>query len=162
MIRLHPVPGFHQPPLSYIHVEDLAEILIRAAERGGRVPSTVAGDSEQDQPGEGVYYAVAPEYPTLADWGRMARPLLRRPFAPVIPMPNPLPWFFASCSEVLAQLRGRAEMFNRDKIREAQVESWACSPAAIERDLDFTPPKPLQKRLEETIEWYKQAGWLRR
>jgi nucleoside-diphosphate-sugar epimerase len=143
-------------------VDDLLEILRLAAERGQRAASLAIDEAAQSKPGQGIYYAVAPEYPTLADWGRMARPLLRRPFAPVLPMPNPLPWMFASCSEMLAQIRGRAEMFNRDKIREAQVESWACSPAAMQRDLGFTPPRSLQDRLAETIEWYKQAGWLRR
>jgi nucleoside-diphosphate-sugar epimerase len=150
LIRIHPVPGMKDAPLSYIYIDDLSEILMRAAADGKRVPPP-----DRPVPGEGIYNAVAPEFYTLADWGRLVRPMLRRPFAPVIRIPGPLPMLMARFNEFVQHLRGKANMFNRDKIREALVESWACSSAAIERDLHFVPPKPLAVRLRETIDWYQ-------
>jgi nucleoside-diphosphate-sugar epimerase len=148
--RFHPVPGMKNPPLSFIFIDDLSDVLMRAASLGKRVPPP-------DRPvlGEGIYHAVVPEHPTLAEWGRMVRPMLRRPFAPVIYIPDPVPMLVARFNEALQGMRGKATIFNRDKVREAQVDSWACSAAALERDLHFVPPKPLAVRLKETIEWHK-------
>jgi dihydroflavonol-4-reductase len=154
-MRFHASPSFTPPPLSYIYVADLVEILLRAAERGTRV--SVAADNG---PAAGHYFAVAPEYPTYAELGRIVRPMLRRPFAPVIPLASPVAWCVAGASELVSRLRGQPEEFGFDKFREAFVSSWACSPAAVERDLGFTPPLQLAARLQETVDWYQQAGWL--
>ncbi|MCU0879282.1 MAG: NAD-dependent epimerase/dehydratase family protein [Pirellulaceae bacterium] len=154
-MRFHASPSFTPPPLSYIHVADLVEILLRAAERGTRIPA----DAEAS-PAAGRYFAVAPEYPTYAELGRIVRPMLRRPFAPVIPLAGPVAWCIAGASELVSRLRGQPEEFGFDKLREAFVSSWACSPAAVERDLGFTPPLPLAARLQETIDWYQKSGWL--
>lgn len=151
--RFFPIAGLQNPPLSYIHGEDLAEVLILAAERGKRVPP-----SDKRVPGEGIYFAVVDEHPTMADWGRMVRPMVKRPFAPIVCIPPPVPMLAARISEGVNWLFGKADIFNRDKIREAQAESWACSPAAIHRDLEFVPPKTLAQRLQETIDWYKTNG----
>lgn len=153
--RFHPVPGSKDPPLSYIYVDDLSEVLTLAAEKGKRVPPPSAPVA-----GEGIYHGVVPEYPTWAEWGMMARPMLNRPFAPVIRVPHPIPMITARINEIMQQVRRKPDMFNRDKVRESQVDSWACSAAAIERDLGFKPQKNLTERLQETIDWYKANRWL--
>ncbi len=154
LVRFHPSPGLSPPPLSYIYVADLVEILIRAAERGTRLPA------QGINAGQGCYFAAAPEYPTYAELGRLVRLMLRRPFAPVIPVVGPLAWCVAGASELIGQCRGKPQELNFDKLREALAGSWACSPAAAERDLGFSAPKPLVDRLRETIDWYASAGWL--
>lgn len=160
-LNLHPIPGYHQPALSYIHVEDLVEIVLRAAERGQTVPPAANGtQGDGSSPGRGIYFAVASEYPTYADLGRIAGPLLHRPFAIVLPCLGPVPWMLAGVSEFVQKLRGKADELNYDKIREATAESWACSAEGAKRDLAFAPPKPLAERLAETIEWYRREKWL--
>jgi nucleoside-diphosphate-sugar epimerase len=154
LVRFHPSPGLSPPPLSYIYVADLVEILLRAAERGTRLPAQGANA------GQGCYFAAAPEYPTYAELGRLVRAMLRRPFAPVIPLVGPMAWCVAGASELIGQCRGKPQELSFDKLREALAGSWACSPAAAERDLGFSPPKPLAVRLQETIDWYAAEGWL--
>jgi len=154
--RCHPVPGWTVPPLSYIYIDDLVEILLRAAERGTRLPANGAAAS-----GQGYYFAAAPEYPDYAALGRLVRPFLQRPWAWIVPMPKPLPKIVAGTNEVLMKLRGKPEMFNLDKIREAGVASWACSHEAVKADLDFEPPESLTDRFEQTVAWYRRAGWIR-
>jgi len=155
LLRFHPSPGLSPPPLSYIHVADLVEIIIRAAERGSRLPA-----HENGSPGLGRYFAVMGEYPSYAELGRIVRPMLQRPFAPVIPLAAPLVWCLAGASEAIGRLRGRPEDLSFDKLREALAGSWACSTAAVERDLGFAPLKPLAERLQETVDWYAREGWL--
>jgi nucleoside-diphosphate-sugar epimerase len=154
-LRFHPSAGLSPPPLSYIYVADLVEILLRAASRGSRLPA-----AENGSPALGRYFAVAAEHPTWAELGRLVRPMLGRPRAPVVSLAGPLAWCVAGASELVARLRGQPEELSFDKLREALAVSWACSTEAVRRDLDFAPPKPLADRLQETIDWYRREGWL--
>lgn len=154
-MRVHVLAGTTWPKLSFIHVHDLVELLLRAAQRGTRLPA-----NPQAEPGVGVYFACAPEQPDYAEFGRLLRPLVGRPRALMLAFPFPVPWLVAGASEVAARLRGRMEMFNVDKIREASVTSWACSPEAARRELGFQPAASLVDRLQSTVAWYQQHGWL--
>lgn len=155
LVWSHASPGIRSPALSWIYVSDLIDFLLLAAERGSTLPAdgNVAA-------GRGIYFAVAPELTTWTELGRIAKPLLGRPWASTLPLPKPLAWFAAIVSEGLGRLRGEAAELNRDKIREACVTSWACSGAAAARDLQFTPPKSFADRVRETIDWYFENGWL--
>jgi nucleoside-diphosphate-sugar epimerase len=153
-LRSHLCPGWHPPALSYIHVNDLVDLLLAAAERGERVPA-----HEPTYTGRGRYFAVAPEHPTYAELGLLLRPMLARPHAPVIRVPAPLAWFAGGLSEWFGRLRGTPEELCFDKMRDAIVPSWACSGEAARRDLGFTPAKPLNQRLAETVDWYQANGW---
>jgi nucleoside-diphosphate-sugar epimerase len=160
-LNLHLIPGYHQPALSYIYVGDLVEILLRVAARGQLAPPQVDGQKRTGQErGRGIYFAVAPEYPTYADLGRIMGPFLHRPYTFVVPCLGPVPWIVAGASELLQKLRGVPDELNYDKIREATAESWACSAEAAKRDLAFAPPKPLAERLAETIDWYRREKWV--
>lgn len=157
--RFHPVPGWRHPPLSWIYVDDLVEQMVLAAEKGERVPAAAARHPEEHI-GEGVYFAAAAEHPSYADFGAMTRPMLRRPFMPVVPCPAPVSMFLASINETFSWLRGKPDVFNRDKIREALVESWACSHEKSQRQLGFEPAANLEQRVRDVIAWYQKKGWL--
>jgi nucleoside-diphosphate-sugar epimerase len=146
--RCHLSPGFRSPPLSYIHVADLVQLLLAAAERGTRVSANGA-----KEPGKGYYFAAAPEHPTYAELGKILRRMLGHPRAPVIPVPGLLAYGMGALNEVLGRWRGRAEELCRDKIRDALAPSWACSGEAAKRELGFEPARPLAVRLEETVGW---------
>lgn len=160
-LNLHVVPGSQPPPLSYIHVSDCVELLLRARERGEVVATNRNGHhGKQRGSGKGYYFAVAPEYPSYAELGKMAGPLVRRPYVLVLSCPNPIPWMIGGISQALATLRRKPDDLNLDKIQEALAPSWACSAEAAKRDLSFAPAKPLQERLAETLNWYQQEHWL--
>jgi dihydroflavonol-4-reductase len=151
----HPSPGFSPPALSYIHVTDLVDLLLRVAQRGACVSAN--GDGH---PAGGRYFAVVPEYPTYADLGRIVRPMLGRPRARILRVAAPMAWCIAGLSECLAHLQGAAREVNLDKIREALAPSWACSGEVACHDLGFAPARRLADRLQETIDWYGAHGWL--
>lgn len=171
-LNLHVVPGSHPPPLSYIHVADCVELLLRAREHGATVlpgndPPGQNGHSgnkgqsgHSHRQGQGYYFAVAPEYPSYAELGKMAGPLVQRPRVRVVNCPPPIPWVIGGISQAIAALRRKPDELNLDKIQEALAPSWACSADAIKRDLSFAPPKPLQERLAETVSWYQREKWL--
>jgi nucleoside-diphosphate-sugar epimerase len=153
--RCHVSPGFFPPALSCIYVKDLVELLLRAADQGNTLPAV-----ENGQPGKGRYFAAAPEYPTYADLGRMLRPMLRRPFAPIIPVPGPLAYAVGGINELVSRVRGRPEELSVDKIRDALATSWACSGEAARRDLGFAPAKTLTERMQETVDWFMANKWI--
>jgi dihydroflavonol-4-reductase len=164
-LNLHVAPGLHSPPLSYIHVSDCVELLLRACERGEVVTTSQNGQNghrhcSSGGNSKGYYFAVAPEYPSYAEFGKMAGQLIRRPYVLVLPFPGPLPWVVGGISQALATLRRQPDDLNLDKIQEALAPSWACSAEAAKRDLSFAPPKSLQERLAETVSWYQQERWL--
>jgi nucleoside-diphosphate-sugar epimerase len=154
-MRIHVVPGMQPPPLSYVYVKDLVELLCNAARSGRRLPAERRGCN-----GDGYYFACAPEYPNYSEFGRMLREAVGRRFAPIVSVPEPLPTLIASLQEVTARLTGTAQPLNRDKIREALVPSWACSGAAAARDIGFHPAKSLAERIRTTAQWYIDHGWL--
>ncbi len=154
--RIHPLAGFPTPPLSLIHVEDLVELLLAAAERGDRLPGKIANA----EPAAGAYFACVDCWPDYAQLGRIIRTLLNRPFAPLLHLPDPFAWIAGAGNELVSRVLRRKDTFNFDKIREARSASWACSPARAQRDLGFSPAAPLFARLRQTVEWYREAGWL--
>jgi nucleoside-diphosphate-sugar epimerase len=173
-LNLHVVPGFRPPPLSYIHVSDCVELLLRAREHGATVLPESNGREVYDcgqkghsnhngdphRQGQGYYFAVAPEYPSYAAFGKMAGPLMHRHSVCVVNCPRPIPWIIGGISQAIAAIRRKPDELNLDKIQEALAPSWACSADAIKRDLSFAPSKPLQERLAETVSWYQREHWL--
>ncbi len=158
-LRVHPVPGWRRPPLSYIHVSDLVDVLIAAAERGRRVKPPDASRPGTTGPA-GFYFAEAGEYPDWGEFGRMFARAIGRPRAPVVPLPAPIPWCVGAVSQAAGRLRGRAPLLNVDKIREARASSWACSSTWTRRDLGFRPGQSLESRVRDTARWFQEHGWL--
>jgi len=192
--RIHVVPSWSPPRLSFIYVTDLAEILIRAAERGDRLrPQRRAGPPTQSdlsvrhddslpweagirateqhadrlthsttaaENGPGCYFACDDEHPTYAQLGRMMANALDQHHVLLLGIADPLAFFVAGIFQLANAARGRSGHVCIDKMRDAVVDSWACSPDAARKALDFQPPLPLATRLRESVAWYRQHGWL--
>ncbi len=153
--RVHLCPNFRSSQLSLIYVEDLVELLIRAAEVGERV---VPNDPDAKE--QGYYFACADTYPTYAELGRMIAQALGGSPVCVLPLLQPIPWIVGYLSEWKSYATGRASTLTRDKIREANAPSWACSPARSERQLGFAPHRPIVDQLRQTVQWYREQRWL--
>ncbi|GIW91150.1 MAG: epimerase [Pirellulaceae bacterium] len=155
--RLHLNPGSHSPRLSLIHVDDLCRVIIAAAEKGERAPSS------SQRPGEGIYFAVGhPQYPTYVELGQMIATGLfdGRRTVRVIRVPTRLAWLIGWTNEGLSRVRRRPDLLNRDKIREGTAPSWVCSGEKIRQQFSFQPAAPLEQQLHEVARWYVEAGWV--
>jgi len=62
--------------------------------------------------------------------------------------------------DVVSRIRRRPGWVGSDKIREVLAGSWTCSPAKARQQLGWSPSAPLADRLQETAQWYRDAGWL--
>jgi len=154
--RLHLIPGFGSPCFSLIHADDLVKLLILAARRGTRLQP--AG-LEARTSSEGYYFASCEKDPTYAELGRMIASVMGRRVLP-LPLLRPVVWTVAVATEAISQLIRRPLYLNLDKVREATAGSWICSPQAAIDQLGFSVSAPLEERLRQTVQWYRQQKWL--
>jgi nucleoside-diphosphate-sugar epimerase len=155
--RIHFVPGSGKHAFSLVYAGDLADLLIRAADHGERLP---AGKDGADSPGRGCYFAASSEHPTYAELGRLLGRALGYGHIFCLRCGPMTVRTVAAVSEWLGRLRGRAVYLSTDKIREALAGSWACSAAKAASQLGFAPAQPLADRLRQTADWYRAQGWL--
>lgn len=152
MIGWHFVPGFREFSFSTIHVEDLATALIGVAERGKRLTA--------DSASQGIYFCAADETVTYAGLGKMIGQATGRKRTRILRVPMTLLWCLGAFNELLGRLISRPQFLNLDKYREAKAGSWTCNNQKIFREVGFAPERPLAERLQQTVDWYRQHGWL--
>lgn len=154
---IHPVVGMGRTRLALLHVEDLLDLLLKAACHGERLAPTESNDTE---PGTGVYFASHDSAPTYSEFGSLiARAMRRRVVS--IPLLPPVAWSAAAASQLWSQIRRRPDAFNIDKIREAVQPSWAISNEKAKRHFEWQPRASLEEQLRDTIEWYGANQWIK-
>ena len=154
---IHPVPGYFPNSYSMIHVGDLVEVLILAADRGKRLPD---GNGPTSDAGTGYYFAACDEHPTYYQLGRLIGAALGRRRTLTIPFAVPVVRCVGAFGELTGRLRGQPSVMNWDKAREAAAGSWICSAEKAKQELGFTVPSSLGDRLNQTAQWYRDVGWL--
>lgn len=152
---VHLVPGWgggsHR--LLLIHVDDMVEGLLLAAEKGERVG--VGG-----LPGRGVYFLAGEENPTYVELGQAMSGALGRKSPANVRVPGWLLKLAGIGGDVKGWVGGQPAWINSDKMNEALAGSWVCSAAKARSQLGWSPAASLADRLRETVRWYRQAGWL--
>lgn len=153
---MHVVVGFHTPRLSLIHVDDLVDLLLRAAAAGETLPLPTGAAGS----GRGIYFACDDrEHPTYWQFGqRVAAALGRRVL--VWPLWRCVGRMVGGSAEIVSAATGTVQILSRDKVREAIAWSWACSAAKARNQLGFAPALPLDARLRQTADWFREHGWL--
>ncbi len=154
---VHIVPRWRAQRVSAIHAGDVAEAMLLAAARGRRI---VPCPSDGASAAAGCYFLAAERDVTFFELGHMIGAALGRRRTFVLGLSTPGVWALGLCTEALGRIIGRPWPFNLDKAREAVAGSWSCSPAAAAADLQFSVAKPLEDRLRQTADWYRENGWL--
>jgi nucleoside-diphosphate-sugar epimerase len=155
---LHVVPSMGRNRFSLIHATDLADLMIRAAERGSRLPPPPLNGSPRT--GQGYYFAACEVDPVYDDLGRMIGQALQRRNVFPMHIAIPLVWMISAGVEAISQIERRPLYLHIDKAREITAGSWICSSHAARDDFGFQVGAPLVDRLRQTVEWYRREGWL--
>jgi len=156
-LRIHLIPGRAARRYSILHAQDLAEMLIAAAERGARLCPPGSLESTQAR---GYYFAACDEHPTWRELGELIREVAghRRMFTWAFAMP--VFRAIAATSEGIGHIRRRPAVVGIDKAREVAAGSWACSPRRAADELGFSVTAPLADRIRQTLEWYRRSRWM--
>lgn len=143
-----PVFGRGRQELTFVYVTDLARALVAAAQA-----DAAAGK---------VYYGTHPEIvDQLAFMGAIARVVRSDGRLPrILPIPA-LPARAALwVTQLAALLVGRATVLTADKANEFFADSFACSPAPLERDTGWRAEHGLASGVPLTAAWYRDHRWL--
>ena len=131
---------------SAIYVKDLVEGLLAAA-RSPRAP--------------GRAYFLAHAQPV--SWRQLrttAARIMARRTPRVVKVPFAVAHAVGAYAEFWARLCGKPGIVSREKIAEARCMAWICDTTRAEEELGFVAPTSLHEGLEQTLAWYKEAGWL--
>jgi dihydroflavonol-4-reductase len=142
--------GFGPKQFSFIHVDDLCQVLMAAGERG----DTLSVDDIE----RGVYFVSDPRPYSWEEFCQALSRALGRRNARVVPVPEFVGWLAAAGSELAARLQGQVSILNRDKAREMAQEAWTCSPERATKALGFHPEYALDTGLAHTVAWYRKQG----
>lgn len=154
---VHCIPAVARVRYSLIHVEDLVELLIHAAERAETIDPALPQGSGQ---GKGYYFAAYPEAPPYAELGQLVAQSLGRRRALPLHLASPIVWLAGAIMEGYAQCIRRTQYISIDRAREMTAGEWWCSPQKAISQLGLEFPVPLAERLASTAAWYREHGWL--
>ena len=144
-IAIHAVP--RQNRFSIVHVADLVDALLRAADRSQAVGRT---------------YNVANDAPV--SWQELYTEIAAAAsLEPTLNLQLPLPAIAAAgyAGDVVSALTGWHTLANRHKTRLARPRWWLCDPSRAHDELGWISTIPLQRGVRDTYLWYLAARWMR-
>ncbi len=144
-VAIHAAPRDHA--FSLVHVADLVDILLLAAEHDAARGRTYFAAGEDGVTWRALYAEIA------AAAGA-------RPFELQIPLPALR--LAAHAADVVGSLMGRQTLLNRNKAALARPRWWLCDSSRARDELGWVPKIGLQEGVRATYLWYLEAGWLNR
>lgn len=143
---LEPYIGDLPQRLSFIYVEDLASIAMRALEQEGMTFPAVFNLSD------GNSYS---RY-ELADIVKSELNLRVFKFH----LPYPIVRALAVLMETLYRFSDKAPVLNLEKLNELTAANWSCCIDNVRNDLHYVPRYDLKNGMRRTIEWYRENRWI--
>lgn len=138
--------GTHSQKLSFVHAQDVAGAVFRILDHPqGIHRKFIVSDGHAYQ---------------TEDLGDAIRNALGKSRTLKIKLPLSLVRPIAHFTEWTGRIQGKARPLNREKIAELAASNWHCDPSPLLQEIGFSPTFDLKKGMLQTIEWYKQHGWL--
>jgi len=142
--------GMGPKHFSFVHVDDLNQALIAAAERGKTL--------SRDNLTQGIYFASDPNPYSWEDFCIALSRALGRGRPKVVSVPEVVGWATGAGAELGSRLLGKVSIMNRDKAKEMAQEAWTCSPERATQEIGFRAEYLLDPGLENTVAWYRTQG----
>lgn len=131
--------------INLIHVQDLVEGIIQAAENESGVGK--------------IYFMANDERYSMEYLAHLIAATLRKKRI-TLHIPDIMIYLLATISEYLAWLKGSPTIFNRQKALEAAQPYWVCNSSRARKELGFRQKITIQEGIQQTLDWYFQNKWL--
>ena len=138
--------GFRKQMLTFIYVEDLVKAIY---------------DALQKAPVGNRYIISEDRAYTQKEFRTLAAAKLGKKF--VLPVVAPI-WVLkcvCAVSGFIGRLKGKPMTLNPDKYKIMKQRNWRADIGAARRDFGFNPTTDLATGISRSIDWYRQAGWLK-
>jgi len=136
--------GSKDQMLSFIHVNDLARIIIEL--------STSSIKKE-------IYNLSDGEAYTVFRLNQIVKTALNRT-TKVFVLPLLMVRTIALFTEFAGKIKGKIPILNLDRIKEFEQLNWLCDNRKIKYEIDFIPEYTLEEGMKMTINWYKENDWI--
>ncbi|PEN11356.1 NAD-dependent epimerase [Longibacter salinarum] len=141
-----PVAGpASKPAVSLVHVKDLARGMV---------------DSAMHEDAEGETYFIGSERAYSWNDVKDAATSALDTWALTVPVPTPLVGAVGAASELFGRLTGDYPALNREKTKEIRHACTICSSDKAKREIGYHQQIDLADGVANTIDWYKDRGWL--
>lgn len=137
--------GYRRQLLTFIYVKDLAAAVYDALEHA---------------PVGEVYNISENRSYTQSEFRKIVGKLMNKKI--VIPVRMPL-WgvkWVSAIAEKIGVAQNKPSTLNRDKYKIMKQRNWNVDISKARRDFGFTPRVDLEQGVKESLEWYKEQGWL--
>ena len=156
------VPGWLDRFYSFVDVDDLATLLIAAAERGERAePSTLDPIPAENGrcSGRGVYFATSAVPVRFSEFGvAIGNALGRKVKTQKIPPMGVLGT--GVYGEIVKTVAKKSPPLDWNKAVEALFGAWICSGEKAARGLGVRFETPLAEQFAAATDWYRREGWI--
>jgi len=142
---LQPMVGFHEKYISLIHVLDLVRGIVMAGESNAARGNT--------------YFISSQRAYGWKEVGEITRRAMGRR-ALRVRIPEPGVYAIASIAQFASLFSPKPALINLEKARDMVQDFWTCDGSKAQHDFGFVPEISLEQGIEETVAWYRKAGWL--
>lgn len=130
--------------LSFVYVEDLAELIVLSLAKKTNSKVLIISDGSN--------------YSCNVFAGLLKKKLHKKTLRLVIP--KAVVYLLCSVNTLLSKISQKPFLVNSDKYHELIAKSWSCSSEEMKRDLGFTPKYNLEEGISKSINWYKENKYL--
>ena len=137
--------GYKRQDITFVYVKDVVQAVFLALDKGENGRQYFLSDGE-------VYQST-----TFSDLihEELGRPWWIRITAPVWVLR--IVTFFG---EYIGRMTGKVTALNNDKYNILKQRNWRCDIQPAIDELGYQPTVKLEQGVKETIQWYKEHGWL--
>ncbi|MCD7899518.1 MAG: NAD(P)-dependent oxidoreductase [Bacteroides sp.] len=137
--------GFKKQELTFIYVADLVQAVFACIEKRVCRRTYLLSDGN-------VY--------SSRDFSYLIKKELGNPFVIHLKCPLFILKAVSLLAEFIAKRSGKPSTLNSDKYKIMKQRNWRCDINPAISELGYTPEYNLERGVKETMEWYKNEGWL--
>ncbi|NDV79156.1 NAD(P)-dependent oxidoreductase [Dysgonomonas sp. 511] len=137
--------GFKPQHLTFIYVKDLVDAVFLG------LASEVKNKA---------YFVADGDVYTDKEYTRLVKEVIGKKHVLSLKVPLWILKGISAIAEDMSKITKKPSTLNRDKCKIMKQRNWECDIAPLVNDLGFSPKYNLRRGLEESVEWYKENGWL--